>query len=63
MAWKRNQDDRERVIKKCYKRLKKIKQEQANLELNYYVQKKIMEYPESYMEEIRKDIENFKKEP
>jgi len=48
-----NQEDREIIIKKS---AKKIKKSQANLELNYYIQKKVMDYPETYIDEIRKDI-------
>ena len=62
MAWKRNQENRKKIIKKRYKRIKRLEQEQANLEINYYVQKKMIEYPENYIEEIRKDIESFTKE-
>ena len=36
--------------------IKIIEEDQANLKLNFYIQKKIVDFPNSYLEEIKKDI-------
>jgi hypothetical protein len=56
-------EDRKNLIKKEYEKVKKIVEDaQAKLELNYYVQKKMMDHPEKYIDEIKKDIRVFEEE-
>ena len=51
--------DHKKMIKKSYQKMREVSFNQRKLELNFYVQKKMIDYPENYIEEIRKDIRAF----
>ena len=51
--------DRRKIIKRSYQEMREVNLNQRKLELNFYVQKKMIDYPENYIEEIRKDIRVF----
>ena len=60
MNLRNKSEERKRLIKEEYDKIKNLtNKSQANLELNYYIQKKMMDHPDNYMEEIKKDIERF----
>ena len=51
--------DQKKMIKRSYQEMREVNLNQRKLELNFYVQKKMIDYPENYIEEIRKDIRTF----
>lgn len=62
MAWKRNEDNRNKTLRRAFDKAKEKQiEEQKTLEFNFYIQKKMMDYPDTWEEEIRKDIEAFER--
>ncbi len=57
---KKNHDVVKSILKVSFNKAKeKREKERACLELNFYVQKMMMEYPTTYIKEIKKDIEKL----
>lgn len=55
---KNRHEDRKEILKNSYKTIKKT---QGLLELNFYVQKMMRDYPETYLQEIKREIKEFEK--
>lgn len=58
----RSQEEKRESLKRRFRDLERMIKTQGRLELNFYIQKKMMDFPETYMEEIKKDIAFFEEE-